>query len=134
VKHALLWDSSAVLAVLDEADSNHGTARALLERLAEKPHHAVITNYLLVEAHALLLRRLGRGVAREWLEKASPPVLQATARDEERGREIIARHRDKNYSLCDAISFAVMEARAIRRVFTFDRHFRQYGRFEVIGV
>lgn len=133
MKQALLWDSSAVLAVLDETDSNHRAARTLLEQLAEKPHHAVITNYLLVEAHALVLRRLGRSVARAWLEEASPPVLQATARDEERGREIIARHRDKSYSLCDAISFAVMEAREIRRVFTFDRHFRQYGRFEVLG-
>jgi predicted nucleic acid-binding protein len=40
----------------------------------------------------------------------------------------------KTESLCDAISFAVLDARRIRRAFTFDRHFLQYGRIEVLGL
>lgn len=31
---------------------------------------------------------------------------------------------DKDWSLCDAISFAVLKGRRITRVFTFDHHFR----------
>jgi hypothetical protein len=50
-----------------------------------------------------------------------------------RAREILARYADKDFSLCNALSFAVMEARGVRRAFSFDRHFRQYGRFEVLG-
>jgi predicted nucleic acid-binding protein len=40
---------------------------------------------------------------------------------------------DKDFSLCDAISFAVMERRSARIAFAFDSHFRQYGRFTVLG-
>ena len=37
------------------------------------------------------------------------------------------RYRDKDFSLCDAIAFAVMERLHAKLAFTFDRHFRQYG-------
>ena len=62
------------------------------------------------------------------------PVIRALPEEEDRGREIVARHSDKDWSLCDAISFAVLDVRGIRRAFTFDRHFLQYGRIEVLGL
>ena len=34
----------------------------------------------------------------------------------------------------DAASFAVLESRGVRIAFTFDRHFRQHGRFEIVGL
>jgi predicted nucleic acid-binding protein len=43
------------------------------------------------------------------------------------------RHADKDWSLCDAISFVVMDARRIGTAFSFDRHFRQYGKLVVLG-
>jgi hypothetical protein len=49
-------------------------------------------------------------------------------------RRILARHTGKDWTLCDAISFAVLEARHARRAFTFDHHFRQYGRIQVLGL
>jgi PIN domain-containing protein len=73
-------------------------------------------------------------VARDWLLRGGLPVLRAQPREEEAAREIIARHDDKDYSLCDAISFAFMIERGVRRVFTFDRHFVQFGKFDVVGV
>lgn len=87
-----------------------------------------------MEAHALLLGKLGRALAREWLLTGGLPVIRALPQEEDRGREIIARQSDKDWSLCDAISFAVLEVRGIRRAFTFDRHFLQYGRIEVLGI
>jgi hypothetical protein len=39
---------------------------------------------------------------------------------------------DKTYSLCDALSFAVMERLKISRAASFDAHFRQYGKFVVL--
>jgi predicted nucleic acid-binding protein len=36
--------------------------------------------------------------------------------------------------LCDAISFAVLDARHVTRAFTFDHHFRQYRRIQVLGL
>ena len=37
-------------------------------------------------------------------------------------------------TLCDAIPFAVLDARRVTRAFTFDHHFRQYGRIQVLGL
>ena len=37
------------------------------------------------------------------------------------------KYQDKDFSLTDAISFAVMERLQITQAFTFDRHFAQYG-------
>jgi predicted nucleic acid-binding protein len=73
-------------------------------------------------------------LAREWLLTGGLPVVRALPAEEDCAREIIARHSDKNWSLCDAISFAVLEARGVRRAFTFDHHFRQYSRIEVLGL
>ena len=52
--------------------------------------------------------------------------------DEERAREIIVSHDDKDYAFTDATSFAVMERLGITTAFTFDRHFAQFG-FAVLG-
>ena len=130
----MLWDSSAVLALLDADDADHERAVAVAERIATHGRPSFITNYVEVETHALLLRKLGRTLAREWLLTGGLPVLRVLPAEEERARAILARHLDKDWSLCDAISFALLDARGVRTAFSFDRHFRQYGRFEVLGL
>ncbi len=40
---------------------------------------------------------------------------------------IVRAHRDKSYSLCDALSFVVMEQLRIREAISFDQDFRSYG-------
>ena len=131
---AVLWDSSAILALLDADDADHARAVAVARQIASEGRPSFITNYIEVEAHALLVRKLGRTIAREWLLTGRLPVVRALPVEEERAREIVTRHTDKDWTLCDAISFAVLEARQIARVFTFDHHFRQYGRWQVLGL
>ena len=53
-------------------------------------------------------------------------------RDEERAIALLRAHEDKSYSLCDALSFVVMERLRIREAIAFDRHFRAYGRFTIL--
>ncbi|MFQ5666251.1 MAG: type II toxin-antitoxin system VapC family toxin [Candidatus Binatia bacterium] len=133
MRRAVLWDSSAVLALLDADDADHKAARVIAGRLASERRRCFITNYIEAEAHALLLRRLGRSIAREWLLTARLPTFRVLPREEERAKEIVGSYADKDWSLCDAISFAVLEQRGVRTAFSFDRHFRQYGRCEVLG-
>ena len=111
LRRGVLWDLGAVLALLDADDADH-EAVAIDGQIASDKRPNFIANYIEVEAHALLLRMLGRTLA----------------------REISLRHSEKDWSFCDAISFAVLDLREIRRPFTFDRHFLQYGRIEVLGL
>jgi predicted nucleic acid-binding protein len=134
IRRGVLWDSSAILALLDADDAEHERAVAVAGQIASHRRPSFITNYIEVEAHALLLRKLGRTLAREWLLTGGLPVIRALPDEEDRAREIIVRHSDKDWSLCDAISFAVLDVRGIRRAFTFDHHFLQYNRIEVLGL
>lgn len=134
IRRGVLWDSSAILALLDADDADHDRAVAVARRIASERRPGFITNYIEVETHALLLRRLGRALAREWLLSGRLPVVRALPEEENRAQEIVLRHSDKDWNLCDAISFAILDVRGIRRAFTFDRHFVQYGRIEVFGL
>ena len=130
---AVLWDSSAILALLDADDADHSRAVEVARHIASQRRPSFITNYIEVETHALLLRKLGRVIAREWLLVGRLTVLRVLNSEEERAREILTRYTDKDWTLCDAISFAVLEAHRAS-AFTFDHHFRQYGRIDVLGL
>lgn len=133
MRRDVLWDSSAILALLDADDADHAKAVRTARKIAVERRPSFITNYVEAETHALLLRKLGRALALEWLLRGGLPVIRVLPREEDRAKEILSRHSDKDWSLCDAISFAVLEIREVRSAFSFDRHFRQYGRFDVLG-
>ena len=130
----VLWDSSAILALLDADDADHTRAVAAAKQIAAEKRPSFITNYIEVEAHALLLRKLGRSLAREWLLTGGLSVVRVMPPEEQRAKELLARYTDKDWTLCDAVSFAVMDSRRVKRAFTFDHHFRQYGRLEILGL
>lgn len=130
----VLWDSSAILALLDADDADHARAVEVASQIARDRRPSFITNYIEAEAHALLLRKLGRTVARQWLLTASLPVVAVLPTEEQRAKDILARHIDKDWTLCDAISFAVLDERRVSHAFTFDHHFRQHGRIQVLGL
>jgi predicted nucleic acid-binding protein len=134
VTGSVLWDSSAILALLDADDADHARAVSVARAMASERRPGFITNYVEAEAHALLVRKLGRTIARQWLLTGGLPVIPVLAAEEQKARDILARHTDKDWTLCDAISFALMDARRVRRAFTFDHHFRQYGRIQVLGL
>lgn len=131
---SVLWDSSAILALLDADDADHARAVEVAHHVASEKRPSFITNYVEAEAHALLLRKLGRTIARQWLLVGGLPVVRVLPAEEQRAREIVAQHGDKDWTLCDATSFAVLETRRVARVFTFDHHFRQYGRVRILGL
>jgi predicted nucleic acid-binding protein len=134
VTRSVLWDSSAILALLDADDADHARAVATARDIASQRRPSFMTNYVEAETHALLLRKLGRGIAREWLLTGGLTVVPVLPAEEQRAKEILARHTDKDWTLCDAISFAVLDGRHVASAFTFDHHFRQYGRIQVLGL
>jgi predicted nucleic acid-binding protein len=126
-------DSAAFLGILNDSDSNHSDAILIWRRASYDRLQLVTTNFVVAEAHALILGRLGYGSSAGFLRetmRSSMLVERAGVEDEAAARQIIFRYADKRFSLVDAISFAVMERLGIRTAFTFDRNFTQYG-FEV---
>lgn len=117
-RHVLI-DTSAFLASLDRRDEHHEQAAHVLDRLASSAYRLYTTNYIVVEAHAAILSTLGPEVSRAFLVGGLNLIteIKATSDDERRGREIIFNFRDKRYSLCDAIGFAVMERFGFRLAF-----------------
>jgi predicted nucleic acid-binding protein len=134
VKRAVLWDSSAVLALLDADDADHDTAARIAREIADEARPSFVTNYIEVETHALLLRKLGRSLALEWLLRGGLPVVRVSPQEEQRAKEILERYSDKDWSLCDSISFAVIDSRNVDAAFSFDRQFFQFAGCRVLGI
>ena len=125
-------DTSAFYALLDADDSHHRKAVGLFNQLARSRARLLTSNHVLFETYSLVLSRLGQWMAQSWLRKLNMRVERTTAEDEQRAVQIVLEFRDKNFSLVDASSFALMERLGLRRVIAFDPHFRQYGRFMVL--
>jgi len=132
----ILIDTSAYGAPAVRRDQYHRQAVAILTDLSQRRRRLFTTNFIVAESHALVLIRDGRDEALRALhriEGGTTTVIPVDETDERRARQILEHHRDKDYSLTDAMSFAVMERLGIVEAFTFDRHFRQFG-FTVLGL
>lgn len=128
----LFVDSSAFYALIDLDDHNHRRAFSLFRGVARQRRQLVTTNFVVAETHALILSRLGRALAARWLLTLTAGVLRVTEEDESRAKAIIVTYHDKDFSYCDAVSFAVMERLNFLQALAFDVHFRQYARFEIL--
>ncbi len=123
-------DTSAFFALTAPRDGDHLTASEIKNRLSTEHWRIYTTNFVLVETHALLLARLGRFIALSILQEighSSTTIVRISVADEYKALQILNQYDDKDFSLTDATSFAVMERLRIPYAFTFDRDFAQYG-------
>jgi uncharacterized protein len=132
-------DTSAffALAVVVAEDQKHVRALELFAQAERESWRLVTTNAILLETHALLLNRSrpGREKALEFLEAIEADtyqVVRVTETDENKAVALVRAHVDKLYSLCDTLSFVVMERLRIRDAIAFDQDFRSYGRFAIL--
>ncbi|MFN0072423.1 MAG: type II toxin-antitoxin system VapC family toxin [Chloroflexota bacterium] len=128
---AVLVDTSAFYAFFDSRAEHHRRIADLLVALVHDKVRLIITNHIRAETHALILNRRGHHFADLFLShlRAWPQgsLVFATEADEDRALGIIEQYRDKDFSLADAVSFAVMERLGLTQAVTLDRNFQQYG-------
>jgi predicted nucleic acid-binding protein len=127
-------DTSALLAVLDRSDERHAAAKQRWEDLLNGDNTLVSHNYVLVEASAVLMRRIGMEAVGVF-EREVVPVLRIVwvTRDVHEaavGAHLAAGRRA--LSLVDCASFEVMRRTGVLTAFAFDPHFHEFG-YEVIG-
>jgi predicted nucleic acid-binding protein len=89
----VLWDSSALLALLDADDADHARAVSIARIIASEKRPSFVTNYIEAETHALLLRKLGRALAREWLLTGGLRVVRPLPEEEQRAKAYGGRYR-----------------------------------------
>ena len=127
----LFVDTSAWYPLVDPRHPDHRPLADALRSRVRAGVRVVTTNLVLAESHALVLRRVHRAAALHFLRTlnrppnvvvASTPNLGASA-----GDDWLARYEDQDFSLTDAVSFAVMAERGMREVLTLDRHFAAAG-------
>lgn len=113
----------------------HRKADTALRKAIKSGVRLITTNLILAESHQLLLVRDRRETALTFLRSypapgaevvTSTPDLEAEALE-----EWIERYDDQEFSLADAVSFALMRRRRISRALTFDRHYATAG-FEML--
>lgn len=129
-------DAGAWIAIADRGDSLHVAALSRHQRLLRERRPLVTTNLVMAEAYALLRRAAGHSVAIRFLEAIRSTsrlsLIYATDDHHAAAEAILRRYADQDFSLADAVSFAVMQAGGINEAFAFDAHFLTAG-FLLIG-
>jgi predicted nucleic acid-binding protein len=123
-------DTNGFVALGLDVDEHHRDAVSIFGNFAKTRQFVVTTNFIVAETHAVMLRRDGRDSALRIIDRinrAVEHIERVTEADEERAVAILRQYDDKTFSYTDATSFAVMERLKLRDVFTFDRHFEQFG-------
>ena len=130
----VLLDASFWIALRDPREPWHSRARQATVELLKNRTLFVFTTLILAETHAHFSR--SRAISAQVLDDAERnPTLHwepITRADESDAVRLLREHRDKSYSLCDAISFTLMRRLELNRAAALDEHFRQFVEFEII--
>jgi predicted nucleic acid-binding protein len=120
-------DTSALFALLDEDDLHHTDAVALFRALEDRAD-LVTTNYVEVEAIALVRRRLGMPDALRLVDSILPVIRTLWVDKGIHASAIAAWRLGSGFvSAVDRVSFEVMRAMGIELCFAFDAEFEAEG-------
>jgi predicted nucleic acid-binding protein len=126
-------DTSAFYALLDRDDTNHAKVKRAWGEIIQPENTVITSNYILVEAFALVQSRLGLAAARAFQEDLFPilHVEFVTSTIHRLGVTALLSAARRGLSLVDCVSFEIMRDLGIKTSFTFDAHFREQG-FELV--
>ncbi|WP_404783238.1 type II toxin-antitoxin system VapC family toxin [Altericista sp. CCNU0014] len=124
----LLLDTSGLLCYVHKSERQHWQAVQFLNASSQNLTHS----YVLSEFVALaLVRRFSRlatlTFVSDLLENPDIAVVWVDKALHCKAVNFLIKRPDKNYSLCDAVSFVLMHQHGIREALTTDHHFEQEG-------
>lgn len=130
----IFLDASFWIALRTPQESRCDLAHAILAKLRDSRPKFVTSLLVAAETHAFVSRtpRLRNLVLNDIEANPIFRLEPVTPADESGAIQLLRQQKDKSYSLCDAVSFVMMERLGVSRVLTFDDHFGQVGRFEVL--
>lgn len=124
----MLLDTSGILCCFDADETRYSDAVRLYREASLRLTH----NYVLAEFVALAqARRLPREESLAFAANVlADPEIEVVWVDPALHNEsmlLLQSQLDKAYSLCDAVSFVLMQQRGVRDALTTDHHFEQAG-------
>ncbi len=122
-------DTSFLVALLDEDDPRFADALRLWQKAEAERLPVCTSNYVVLEACAVLQRRLGVAAVRKLVRQVLGPVALewVTREDHERATEALLVAERRQLSLVDCTSFEVMRRLELSDCLAFDPHFGEQG-------
>lgn len=124
----MLLDTSGLLCLIHRREAQHERATAFYDAVTTRVTHSYVLGEFVSLAQA---RGVSRRAALDFSERVvNDNEIETIWVDEtlHRGALALLRARpDKDYSLCDAVSFLLMRAHNISDALTTDKHFEQEG-------
>jgi len=124
-------DTGAWLALNDKQDQFHIQALEGKARIASEKIDLVTSDFIFDESLTFIRYRVSHDAAvlfgRSLLNSSIVRMVTVDQDVLHHGFEIFKKYRDKNFSLTDCTSFALMKRLKLSTCFTFDSHFLQMG-------
>ena len=128
-------DTSAFLAIENLRDNYYRKAVALRDTLLKAGKLLVTSDYIMDESYTVIRFRAGHHIAVQFgeavrgskflrIEPIAPNLI-------EKAWELFKTFSDHEFSFTDCTSFVLMERLKIKTAFTFDAHFKEYGKFNI---
>jgi predicted nucleic acid-binding protein len=124
----MLIDTSGFLCLIHKDEPEHSQAVSIYT----KAHSYLTHSYILDEFIPLArVRKLPRSeslmFSRQILHDNTIEVVWVDEVLHKSALSLLENRRDKSYSLCDAVSFVLMQERGVTGALTTDKHFEQEG-------
>ena len=122
MNYAVLADAGPLYAAVDPEDSHHRRAVREMERLDEERREIVVAYSTLLETYSLILFRLGKSTATDWLiDIADASLINPSPEDYRLAAANLRGFADQPITLFDAVA-AAMATRLRLQVWTYDHH------------
>ncbi|NLD98424.1 MAG: PIN domain-containing protein, partial [Fibrobacter sp.] len=101
---------------------------AHVKKLINDEYNIITTNLVIHETFMLLSRRISRKTALSFLDEIynaeNVHIFHSDHTLESDAYDTIRKYSDQDFSVADAVSFAVMKHEGLKRAFAFDKHFK----------
>jgi predicted nucleic acid-binding protein len=128
-------DAGYWIGIRNRDDVHHEDALGIARRIVREKIRLVVTPFIFAEVYAILSRNeiVRELFIRDVWENSTVLIEQTVLEDQQDAISLLKQWRDKTFSFTDALSFVVMNRLGIKRAISFDKHFQDYGQFEIIS-
>jgi uncharacterized protein len=128
-----MWfvDTGYLIALFSPKDAHHARAQALQAQVQREGRRLLTTEAMVFEVGAAFsraaYRAVGQAIMHTLMHDSSIDTVPITPALRDKALALFTQHHDKDWSLCDCASFALMRERSITQALSADHHFDQAG-------